>query len=80
MKGKYNFMFLVLFTLNARKIRKFENKFNNNITTVITSNNNIIYVHQYFFFATQHFYYNSGITLSNQKNRFFKIVDKPDLL
>ncbi len=35
--------------LNARKIRKFENKFAN-------------YVHQYFFFATQHFCY-YGITL-----------------
>ncbi len=37
----------------------------------------VIYVHQYFFFATQHLYY-SGITLSNQKNGFFKIIDKLD--
>ena len=40
---------------------------------------NIIFVHQYFFFATQHFYY-YGITLSNQKNGFFKIIDKLDML
>ena len=40
---------------------------------------NIIYVLQYFFFATQHFYY-SEITLSNQKNGFFKIIDKLDML
>ena len=45
----------------------------------ISLQTNIIYVHQYFFFSTQHFYY-SGITLSNQKNGFFKIIDKLDML
>ncbi len=44
----------------------------------ISLQTNIIYVDQYFFFATQHFYY-SGITLSNKKNEFFKIIDKPDI-
>ena len=34
---------------------------------------NIIHVDQYFFFATQHFYY-SGITLSNKKNNFSKLL------
>ncbi len=45
----------------------------------ISLQTNIIYVHQYLFFATQHSYY-SGITLSNKKLNFFKIIDKPDRL
>ncbi len=45
----------------------------------ISLQTNTIHVDQYFLFATQHFYY-SGITLSNRKMIFFKIVDKPDRL
>ncbi len=39
----------------------------------ISLETNIIYVDQYFFFATQHFYY-SGITLSNKKMNFSKLL------
>ncbi len=39
----------------------------------ISLQNNIIHVDQYFFFATQHFYY-SGITLSNKKMNFSKLL------
>ena len=39
----------------------------------ISLQTNIIHVDQYFFFTTQHFYY-SGITLSNKKMNFSKLL------